>query len=327
MRLTKTLSAIFIASTIATGTAMAAPSATSAFFPGQVNFASDDYAEYLINLNPMPLTPTNLDPGDLLIGLLRFNTVEGVSTGGTNVIGACCDEFTAVFAQKYLGRAGVNLPPLPLPLGLFGSDVFGAITPADIVAATGSGQMSATLAAYLGSWAPGTIIATYSDAANDWSRIAAGDVDPGNAEEEALLDTAGPVSVAGSNVPLFEVGFAGLPGEFFTASLPSTDLALLGAIPPGTGAAAINAAVNITSNSTGIGFSPVECLIAGSGIMADFCVGGNITGVGGAATPYDLFGNIEARFFVIPEPTTTPLVLLGGTMIGLGLAARRRREA
>ena len=328
MRLSKSLIAVAVAAAGFSGSAVAAP-AQDALLPGEVNLASDDYGEFLVNAGAGAPGSTVIDPGDILIGALRFNTIEGLSSGTTNVLGAGFDEFTAVFAQRYVGDIITDGVPDPTfgigPLFGFGTSVFAPITPADIAAGVGTGEISATLAAYLSSWAPGTMVATYSDADLDFSRV-------GGGTAEDLLDTAGPVSGAtGSgvapDVPLFEVGFTGQPGEFFIADLPSLDLAILGLLPPTSTAASLSAGLNVTANSVGVELVQIECLLTPGGLLNDICVGGNITGVGGATTPYDLIGNIEARFFVVPEPTTTPLVLLGGTMIGLGLAARRRREA
>ena len=329
MRLSKTLIAVAVTAAGYTGTASAAP-ANAALLPGEVNLASDDYGEFLVNSGSGVGGPadTLIDPGDILIGALRFNTIEGETTGITNVLGAGFDEFTAIFAQKYVGD--IITDGIPDPTGglsfLAGTSVFAPVDAGDIAAALGTGEISAGLAAYLGSWAPGTMVATYSDPDLDFQRIG------GGLTAEDLLDTAGPLTGAtgsGSAVdtPLFEVGFNGTPGEFFLADLPTLDLALLQLIVPTSTAATLTAGLNITAQSVSVQINPIECLITPGGPMNDICIGGNITGVGGANTADDLIGNIEARFFVVPEPTTTPLVLLGGTMIGLGLAARRRREA
>jgi hypothetical protein len=157
-------------------------SAVSQFFLGQRNAGSGNNAEYMINLVDTPSTPCQstgdkrrcAHMGDIFIGMIDLGVLEDqTGGGGHHNLGSSTanDELTGLIALKITTQ---TLVP-KLGGGSEADQSLGPVNPAtDIFGPTGAvakGQMSAGLAAIIGAWNPGTIIALYDDPAKDFTRV------------------------------------------------------------------------------------------------------------------------------------------------------------
>jgi len=337
-------------------------SAVSQFFLGQRNAGSGNNAEYMINLLDTPGTPcqSSGDPrrcahaGDIFIGLFNLGVLEDQTGGGGQHnlgSGTANNELTGLIAIKVLDQALVSKPGG----GSESDQCLGPINPATDIfgptAAVVKGQMSAGLAAIIGAWNPGTIVALYDDPANDFTRVfnttthpGPDDCDAGKTgadlgvpgcqakEENLLLTTIGPTE-------LFQIGFTGPGGTsgpvegliacdncgFPPGPFQGNDIKALRAINPPVHAGEFNGGLNLTKNNTTLQFGLVNNSLFG---LSQFAISGSDLGIGNTATPFDLFSqdNIVFAPSAIPEPSSLTLLLLGTSVLGLSAVRRWKRR-
>jgi len=211
--------------------------------------------------------------------------------------------------------------------------------------------MSAGLAAIIGAWNPGTIMALYDDPAKDFTRVFNNTTHPGpddcdplktgadigvpgcQAKEENLLFTSiGPTE-------LFQIGFTGSegtsgPGEGLVACancglspLPfkGNDIKALRAISPLVHTGEFNGGLNLTKNNTALQFGLVDNTLFG---FSQFVISGSELGLRNTVTPFDLFSQDNVVFApsAIPEPSSLTLLLLGTSVLGLSTIRRWKRR-
>jgi hypothetical protein len=178
------LSAAIILAMAISGTAYGAI-ATTQFFGGQTNLASDNDAEYLLDVvTDGSGIRSVVNVGDIFLGSLGFSTIEDLTGGGgTRTFGGNggnpgVDEFVAIFAIKVKTLAGAPGGPV--------TATFVPVSAADTALAVGMGLMSASLKAELDSWAVGSMFSVYSDPAQDYTRVFNGAV-PGPDDGDPTL--------------------------------------------------------------------------------------------------------------------------------------------
>jgi len=296
----------------------------NSWFPNEVNQASDNSAEFLVNRNG---GATILDEGDILITWFQFNTLEGLTSGLDTTFGGAGDatEWTGLAAIKVAAGGKVA----GTTAGRF-DYTFAALDAADKAFLAGIPTLS-NVTTEIAGWAAGSVVSFYDDPAKNFSRIGGpddggiGDVGVGPfATENALLATA----VGGTR--FLELGLVPAVGEniFWSADEAEDDVALVKATPAPFAGGTFNAGLNVTFNGTGFAFQNVTNLNPVSGIagVSDWFITGGIVGVGGVNTPADAFDNFDATFHPVAVPEPTSLAIFGfGTLVA-GLARLRRRK-
>jgi len=293
--------------------------ATDLLFPGELNKASDDSGEYLINdgqgLRTTDVVDTTLDVGDVLRGAFDITSnVDTTGGGGTNFPAGY--EWTGIFETEVKSKTFLYVDPDPVSF-TFGKAIYN-FTFGPSAAFEAELEADARFAA--AGDLKGALVAMFDDTPINYDRT--GVDGAGDAQEEALVATASDGS------PFWVAGFTGaggtaIAGEGWKASVAPDDISVLKSIPVGSYAGTFNYGLN----QIGVPFHPEIVLgqvLTPFGGTAHFNGGGSIEGVMGAITPYDAFDELNVVFkpSIIPEPTT--MLLFGTGMMGAFLRRKKR---
>jgi hypothetical protein len=272
------------------GSAHAASSA-GVLWPG-VQQLSDNSAEILINGAVVGATPTTVDVGDRLRGILDIQTTEAIPGGSTNQFGANGNnELTAIFdiivTSKTTFGVGGCLSAFCFTFGPYSG------FEAEVETVAGGGWTDGT----------GAMIAFWDDAVVDFTRTSTVPV--------------GEASATGGT-PFWLFGIADAT-DFWIAGTTTDDIAGL-FVPPANGGT-FNAGLTLLDRQAGPDLNPVDCLLGLASVHA--CASGSVA----APQPgsgFDVWDNVDITINVVPEPAS--LGLLGLGLLGLGFASRRRRK-
>ncbi len=268
------------------------------FTTGALNILSDDSREALINLvDPVGAPTTQIDVGDQFVGIFQINSFKAptVKNFGIDWI----NEFTGVFQLDVTGKA-LTGNTIALPGGGVAPEYSFTFAPTGTVA--GANPLG------IAGWAAGTMLATWSDAANDFSTSGG---------------FAADVTSASGGMPAWQFGFTGAAGEGWDAAAVD-DLALYAAASPTWPLGQFKFSVNKTN-----AFMPGTFFMGETSFFdAAFTV--DMNGSGGLQIPtgggWPVMDNIDLTFSPIPEPAS--VLLLGellGLAVGLGIVRRRKR--
>ncbi len=224
---------------------------------------------------------TIVEVGDRLVAIGRIDQVTRPFPGGptANFPTDWSDEFTFASVIEVTGKAGGP--------GAY-TYTFGPTSTADPLG--------------LG-WVPGTAIAFYSDAANNFSG--------------APASIASGLSQSTGGVKWWEFGFNGTSGEFWNALTFTDDIAAIGAAPPSATGGLFNFGLNLLKLNSG---TALASLAGGLEITGS----GNLVGAGGPlAGGWQSLDNYDASLNTVPEPTSAAVF---GLLSVLGLVRARRRS-
>ena len=225
---------------------------------------------------------TIVEVGDRLVAIGRIDQVTRPFPGGptANFPTDWTEEFTFASVIEVTGKVGGGGGPASFTFG-----------PSSTVDPLGLG------------WVPGTAIAFYSDAANDFSG--------------APASIASGISQASGGAKWWEFGFNGTSGEYWTALTQTDDIGIIGSLPPSSTGGSFNFGLNLLKLNAGIQLVSVFGGLEMTG-------SGNLVGAGGPlAGGWQSLDNYDASLNTIPEPTSAAVF---GLLSVLGLVRARRRS-
>lgn len=288
----------------------AAISVTSQWGSGVQNTASDNNADFLVDI--VSTVPGQVDVGDAFLAVVSFNTLELPGGGPT-------DGFFGVPGfNEWTGVALIEVATKTANVGGTFDFTFSAPSAATLAAASLTG---ASTAAVLAGFSPGvTTVRFFEDAVLNFSR------------EGGTVD--GDVGLSSDGASLFDIGFVaggggGPAGLFWSANdVISDNVGAFGPIPFPTPGGAFNFGQDLVpgTNTTGFLFGSVGTfdLVAGLAGTAQFGGTGSLLGISGVTTAFDAWSNTDMVFRpqAIPEPIS--LLVWVGLAMTLVVGLRRR---
>lgn len=267
------------------GNSFAASIASVIVQNGTIARLSDNSLEVLWNAGQAPgAGNTTIEVGDRLLAIGRVDQVSSPFGSPDKLFGAApwTDEFTFV---NIIQAVAVAPPTGPGDLWDF---TFGPAPAAD--------PASLGLA-----WVPGTMLALYSDPANNYTG--------------APATIAAGIAQASGGSPWWQLGMnGGLPGETWTASAVTNDVAAVAVIPPGTSPVGFSFAIDLLAQNNGFVLAPITGDLEMTG-------NGNVFGPDPAGE-FQLVDDYNLFIRTIPEPGS--MAIFG--LLGLAPLARRFRR-
>lgn len=307
----KTLTATTLIAAIGLGAAAAHAGSISSVIPkNELNQWSDNSAE---SQNVDANSDGFLGVGDTLRGILDIGTIEGLISGSTADIGGTSgnNELSGIFEAEV-----VALTILSDPDGscMGSSDCSMGALSGDETANYEFGPNAAFNAEFgLGGSAMAVL---FEDSTPDFKRL---DLD------------ATPESTALDGTTALVVGFSDVD-DFWIARNALTDVSLAGSFLPSEQIGSLQLGLSFLANSLFPDWNQLTSSIAtgrigltGGDGMVDFTGNGGILGTSGVNTTFQAFNNVDFNVIPVPEPETA--LLLGFSLLGLGVATRRRRRA
>lgn len=277
-----------VALALGTGSVVQAAPTLSVLYPGY-QLLSDNSAEFLIN-EEGSTGATTLDLGDRLRGIFSINTTESlIGLGGERNIGGLSgvDELTGLFDITVVAKS------CSIITGAC-SFAFGPTSSFEAIHGTGA------------------MVAVWTDAANNYTRV-----------EVGAIDTIAEMEANATDGTKVLVGALTDADTFWVASTISDDIAVIAAIPPPANGGTFNFALDFIFNAPGWDFLLVPCTNPVTGLVSvSTCGSGSVLGTGGATTPFEIFDNVDLTVNKVPEPAS--LGLLGLALAWLGFRSRRR---
>jgi hypothetical protein len=276
-------------------------SIVSQLFPNSVNHLEDNDWEFLAKGSGASLGPNIVEVGDFLVGMFQIQKLNDTASAGTFTPTQGSDTtFSAVFALRV-----ASIDPHP---------IFGALLQVFTMAAPTDPEWVALADAYglPSRTSSGTLALIYEDSSNPF-------VDPAAGSKTAALATAT------DGAFLWEVGFTGALGEFWSAVVPTTDItAIIG--HDLAAFANFGAGVNVTHSALGaptLGLHnflnfPTSHQIQLKGTFEPL--------TGNAGNNFQAQTDTDVYIRPVPAPATLLLLGAGLSALGsLGYLSRRRK--
>lgn len=278
---------------------------------GQMNFVTDNSAEYILNRSgeegeytySTDDGETILDVGDRLRGMFEIDDLSyGIETFD---LPADYDlELTGVFDLEVIYKSATPVSTITKDGTEYDFYVY-KFGPTDT---------------FEDDYGTGAMIAWYVDdygegEGDDYNRLGV-DTSGGAVDEEARIATAT------SGQYYWSFGFLGLDGEGWetTALGAPEDVGYFNTIPSTQSGGSGNFAVNLIQNPNGPALARDVWSPYGNNV--DFAATTGFVGVMGSETPMDVWDNFDGALKPIPEPAT--MLLLGSGLLGLAGFGRKK---